>query len=326
MGDAVVPSTKSRQSKPSSLVSRPVSLLVLFSASIAIAEILNLGPAAAYVPLMAGQWALPLNGKSNTVPVLHSNQPEIIRGAGILINTQPGTTIAAEAHQPLRNPEFTFNGDFGLHMHHKYYPNDASRLGGSRDRGLLTIGVIAINPGHQSVTLTFQRGSVKNSFEAPHQLNQLMGVIPLGRRPWNTGPGDATAVQMLRGQRDRQVPEVVTIPPRSRKVLISTALPARGIANGLLRGHSNGAFQMAVVASEESQNDQDLIAILDQGQLALGGIYLNRVHDIEARTLFSRVAGVASGDHYTASIRHDFQNGALDVPLTSTHKHHFGTQ
>ena len=283
-------------------------------------------PAVAYVPLMAGQSARPLNGTFNNVPVLHSNQPEIVKGEGILVNTQEGAGIAAETNQPLRNAEFTFNGEFGLHMHHKYYPSDAARLGGSRQRGLLTIAAIAINPGNQPVTLTFKRGSVKNSFEAPYHPNKLMGVKPLGPRPWNTGPGDATAVQMLRGELDRRLPETVVIPPRSRKVIVSTVLPARGIANGLLRGSSNGKFQMAVVAAEESQSEADLIAVLDRGRLAPGRIYLNRVREIEQGRVFSRVAGVALGDHYKASIRHDLQQGALHVPLTSTHKHHFGTR
>ena len=285
-----------------------------------------LRPATAYVPLMAGQSARPLNGTFNNVPVLHSNQPEIVKGEGILVNTQEGAGIAAETNQPLRNAAFTFKGEFGLHMHHKYYPSDAARLGGSRKRGLLTIAAIAINPGHQPVTLTFNRGSVKNSFEAPYHPNRLMGVKPLGRRPWNTGPGDATAVQMLRGELDRRLPERVVIPPRSRKVIVSTVLPARGIANGLLRGRSNGEFQMAVVAAEENSTEAELIAVLDRGRLAPGRIYLSRIREIEQGKVFSRVAGVALGDHYKAAIRHDLQQGALHVPLTSTHKHHFGTR
>ena len=307
-------------------MSRSIPFLVLLGISVATIETVELRPAAAYVPLMAGQRARPLNGSFNNVPVLHSNQPEIVKGAGILVDTQPGSAIAIENNQPLRNAAFTFNGEFGLHMHHKYYPSDTSRLGGTRQRGLMTIAAIAINPGNQPVTLTFKRGSVKNSFEAPYHPNKLMGVKPLGRRPWNTGPGDATAVQMLRGELDRRLPEQVTIPPRSRKVIVSTVLPARGIANGLLRGSSDGKFQMAVVAAEESQNEQDLLAVLDQGKLAPGRIYLNRVREIETGKVFSRVAGVALGDHYKASIQHDLNQGPLHVPLTSTHKHHFGTR
>jgi len=214
----------------------------LAGVSIATAEIALVAPARAYVPLMAGQQAKPLNGRFNDVPVLHSNQPEIVEGPGILVNTAPGSAIAIETNQPLKNATYTFNGEFGVHMHHKYYPGDARKLGGRRQRGLLTIAAIAINPGDQPVTLRFSKGSVKNSFEAPYHPNKLMGVKPLGPRPWNTGPGDATAVQMLRGKLDRRLPREVVIPPRSRRVIVSTVLPARGIANGLLRGSSDGPF------------------------------------------------------------------------------------
>ena len=126
------------------------------------------------------------------MPVFHSNQQEIVTGTGILVNTESGSAIAAETKRPLRNAEFTFDGEFAVHMHHKYSPLDAAKMGGSRDRGVLTLALIATNPGSDPVTLAFERGSLKNSFEAPYLPNKLMGVKPLGKRPWNTGPGDAT--------------------------------------------------------------------------------------------------------------------------------------
>jgi len=309
-----------------SRVSHRLSKLVLVSVAIATCDLGVSEKAHAYVPLMAGQRARALNGTFNNVPVLHSNQPEIVKGPGILVNTAPGSAVAAENNQPLRNAEFTFNGEFGLHMHHKYYPQDSSKLGGRRSRGLLTVAAIAINPGSKPVTLKFKRGSVKNSFEAPYQSNRLMGVKPLGRRPWNTGPGDATAVQMLRGELDRKLPRQITIPARSRKVIVSSVLPARGIMNGLLRGRSDGPFQLAVVAAEETNQEQELIAVLDSNRLAPGRIYLNRLNEIRTGKVFSRVAGVALGDEYKASINHDLSQSALHIPLISTRKHHFGTR
>ena len=283
-------------------------------------------PAEAYVALMAGQQAKPLQGSFNNVPVLHSNQPEEVHGPGILVSTTPGSAIAAETGEPLANATYTFNGAFGLHVHHKYYPSDRSRMGSGRGRrGELTLATILINPSSRPVHLRFQRGAVRNSFEAPYQANNLMGVKPLGRRPWNTGPGDATAVQMLRGQLDRKLEDEITIPAYGRIVLFSTALPAKGIANGLLKGKSDGPFQMAVVAAEDPQSDADLIAILDQGRLAPGRIYLSRLRQIENGTVFSRVAGVALGDTYEASVGHDMGSGSLHVPLTSTNRHNFGT-
>ena len=283
-------------------------------------------PALADVALMAGQQAKPLQGRFNTVPVLHSNQPEEVHGPGILVTTTPGQSIAAETGAPLTNATYTFNGEFGIHVHHKYYPHDKSRMGsGGGRRGELTLATLLINPSSQPVHIRFEKGAVRNSFEAPYQANNLMGVKPLGHRPWNTGPGDATAVQMLRGKLDRKLADEITIPAHSRVVLFSTQLPAKGIANGLLKGRSDGPFQMAVVAAEDPQSDADLMAVLDQRRLAPGRVYLSRIRQIENGTVFSRVAGVAIGDEYTASLSHDLQQGALHVPLTSTNRHHFGT-
>ena len=282
--------------------------------------------AQSYVALMAGQSARPLNGVFNTVPVLHSNQPEEVFGPGILVNTAPGSAFSQETGQQLENATYTFNGEFGLHAHHKYFPEDASRLGGRYVRGKLTIATIVINPGKRPVTLQIDRGAVRNSFEAPYLANHLMGVKPLGPRPWNTGPGDATAVIMLRNQRDPKLPDTFVIPPRSRAVLFHTRLPARGIANGLLRGRSDGPFQMAVVAAEDPETDADLIAVLDRGVLAPGRTYLKLLPEIQSGRVFSRVGGVALGDTYAATLTHDLSQGSLHVPLTSTTRTTFGTR
>ena len=318
---------KTEQTSPVSLMALAlVSKLVLTSVSCVLIETVASVASSAYVALMEGQRARPLQGHFNNVPVLHSNQPEIVTGPGILIDTAAGEAIAAETSRPLRNAAFTFDGEFAVHMHHKYFPSDASKLGGRRDRGTLTLALIATNPGLKPVTLRFDRGSLKNSFEAPYLPNKLMGVKPLGKRPWNTGPGDATAVQMLRNQLDRDLPSTVVIPPRSRSVVVATALPARGIANGLLRGRSDGRFHMAVVAAEEPNNDQDLLQVLAERRLAPGRIYLNRIRQINNGTVFSRVGGVALGDRYTAHLKHDLQHGPLHVPLTSTRRNTFGTR
>jgi len=284
-------------------------------------------PAEAYVALMAGQSARSLQGRFNDVPVLHSNQPEEVLGPGILVNTAPGSGVAAETGQLIANPTYTFNGEFGLHVHHKYHPQDRSRLTGPGGRrGELTLATILTNPGGTPVHLRFSEGAVRNSFEAPYLATNLMGVKPLGPRPWNTGPGDATAVQMLRGQLDSRLSNEITIPAYSRLVLFSTSLPAKGIANALLKGRSDGPFQMAVVAAEDPLSDADIFAVLDSGRLAPGRIYLSRIAQIENGTVFSRVAGVAIGDRYDAVLQHDLDQSPLHVPLTSTNRHNFGTE
>ena len=316
--------------KPNTLIPRfplrPIKLLIAAALGVPLGLLQTL-PAAAYVALMAGQQARSLNGTFNKVPVLHSNQPEEVEGPGILINTAPGYAYAEETGQPLRNAEFTFNGDFGVHMHHKYFPPNRRQLSPSARRPELTLGLILINPGLRAVHIRFENGAVRNSFEAPYLVNHKMGVRPLGPRPWNTGPGDATAVQVLRGRLDPKLNHEITIPARSRIVLFQTQLPALGIANALLKGRSDGPFQIAVVAAKDPNSDWDLISILDRGRLAPGRVYLNRIADIKGRRIFSRVGGVAIGDAYQASLSHNLaQQGPLHVPLTSTNRHNFGTR
>ena len=283
--------------------------------------------AQAYVALMTGQSARPLNGQFNSVPVLHSNQPEEVEGAGILINTAPGVAYAAETGAALRNAVYTFNGEFGMHLHHKYFPPNKNSISASQRRSELTLAAILINPGMMPVHIRFSSGAVRNSFEAPYLANNLMGVKPLGPRPWNTGPGDATSIQMLRGKLDSRLSNQITIPPRSRIVLFQTQLPALGIANALLKGRSDGPFQIAVVAAADPQDDRDVLAVLDQGRLAPGRVYLDRINEINNRAVFSRVGGVAIGDTYHATISHDLvSQGPLHVPFTSTERHDFGTR
>lgn len=132
---------------------------------------------------------------------------------------------------------------------------------------------------------------------------------------------------MLRGRLDRKLADEITIPARSRIVLFQTALPALGIANALLRGRSDGPFQMAVVAAKNPTSDADVLRVMDAGRLAPGRVYLSRINDIRNRLVFSRVGGVALGDTYEAAITHDLSTeGPLHVPFTSTDRNHFGTR
>jgi len=282
--------------------------------------------ARADVALLGGSTARPLRGQFNSVPVLHSNQPEEVRGPGILIDTRPGWAYAAETAEPLANATYSFNGPFGLHLHHKYAAPAAEQFVAPRRRRQLHLAAVLINAGRRPVRIRFESGAVRNSFEAPYLGDHLMGVKPLGPRPWNTGPGDATAVQMLRGRLDPRLSESIEIPAESRVVLFSTALPALGFANALLRGQSDGPFAMAVVAAPAPGDAASVLATLDAGRLAPGRTYLGIIDRIHSGEVFARVAGVALGDRYSAQISHDLdQAGPLHVPLTSTVRTHFGS-
>lgn len=296
------------------------------AAALLLAGVMAELPCRAQVALLGGATARPLRGQFNTVPVLHSNQPEEVEGPGILVDTRPGAALAVETGEPLANATYRFNGAFGLHLHHKYAAAPGERFLAAGRRRELFMAAVLFNPGTRPVRIRFESGAVRNSFEAPYLGDNLMGVKPLGPRPWNTGPGDATAVQLLRGRLDPRLSEEVVIPGGDRIVLFSTKLPALGVANALLKGSSDGPFEMAVVAAEPPGDPQTVLATLDAGRLAPGRVYLNQLEAIRTRAVFARVAGVALGDAYSASISHDLdQAGPLHVPLTSTDRTDFGS-
>jgi hypothetical protein len=268
----------------------------------------------------------PLRGQFNATPVLHSNQPEVVRSEGILISTAFGTSTyrRGQSQQLIANPLFTFNGPFGIHVHHIYRPKDPTRMGDRWRRGLLHIGVIGINPSYLPVTVQFPAGMIHSSFDQAY-LPTLMGVADNSDRRLASGPGDATALALLSGQRDQRIPQQVQIPPYSRQLLVELPLAARGTANFLLEGKSSGPLQLAVVASEGDGSEADFLRVLDSGQLAEGRDYLFLQPQIRQRSLLSRVSGVAQGDTYRATVNADLAQ-PLHVPLTNTWRKHFGSR
>lgn len=273
-----------------------------------------------------------LEGQFNTTPVLHSNQPEIVQSEGILIDTGPGFARVTGSDlnrvppnfQTIANPTYAFNGPFGLHLHHLYRPSDTTKFGGTRDRGLLYLGVIATNFSDQPVRLGFREGSLNTSFESPF-FTQTLGVFPNARLNYKSGPGDAAALSLLTGKRDWRLPAVLVLPPRSRSLLFSLPIAARGSATVLARGFSDGPVHLAVVATDHNPDPDAFFSVLDRRLLAEGRTYLADLTRIEQRQVFSRVGGVAQGDRYEASVDADLRQ-PLHVPLTTTWRKHFGTQ
>jgi len=145
-------------------------------------------PAQAYVALMAEQQAKPLQGQFNSIPVLHSNQPEEVLGPGILVTTTPGSGISAETQEPLENATYTFNGEFGLHVHHKYNPQDRSRihLPGGR-RGELP-GHDPDQPGGHTGSPAFQRRGGAQQLRSPLSGHQSDGGEAPGPTALEHGP------------------------------------------------------------------------------------------------------------------------------------------
>ena len=146
---------------------------------VAAASILGFSPAAwANVVLMAGQQAQPLGGSFNSVPVLHSNQPEEVAGPGILVSTSSGEGLA-ENGQSLAHATYTFNGDFGLHAHHKYFPSDSARLAELQQTAKQHEAVLLqISGAIQEYTMVIaqEESKAKGEQDAPNQVDDAQSV------------------------------------------------------------------------------------------------------------------------------------------------------
>lgn len=269
----------------------------------------------------------PLRGQFNQVPMLHSNQPEMVQSGGVLISTMAGTVYPHPADRApmgaIANPSYSFNGPFSLHLHHGYRPLDPSRYGGVRDRGQLLIGLIALNPTGQPIQLRFDSGQISTSFDSPYRTRDW-GAQANSNGMIRSGPGDSTSLALLRQKRDWRIPAHVIVPPMSQALLFQVGIPARGTANVLARGSSNGPIRLAVVATEDEPSPEAFFNTLQQGQLAAGRYYLNALPRIQRRDLFSRVSGVARGDRYNAEIDASLDR-PLHLPVTTTWRKHFGT-
>ena len=121
---------KTEQTSPVSLMTHAlVSKLVLTSVSCVLIETVASVASSAYVALVEVKGPVP-SSHFNNVPVLHSNQPEIVTGLeSILIQLQEKRLLLKPVdHCETQRSPLMVNLQ---HMHHKY-PSDASKLGPSR--------------------------------------------------------------------------------------------------------------------------------------------------------------------------------------------------
>lgn len=201
----------------------------------------------------------PLPGQLNDALLFNSNNPEIIRTPGVLLDTQL-------LQQPL-------SGRFGFFAHHLVHrppwaPED------------LHLGLLAYNPGSDPVRLQLLRGQSFVTWpEAPFkQLPALSSDFIYA------GPGDALASHWIRGGRGLPYREWVLAPQASRLLLefpLSALQPLRAEDGGpphvlieklvqglqllrtrvnarssLIHFHSTGPLHLALVAAPHSIYDR----------------------------------------------------------------------
>jgi hypothetical protein len=175
--------------------------------------------------VVESQTVRPLPGHLDDVPVFNSNSPELVQKEGILLSTFPGDGMQVrDAH--LNHP---LEGRFDLFAHHVAKGINAD------DVRTLYLGVIVYNPAERPIKLEIQQGVTYLSQEAPFHDLPAYVANPLGNV--FAGPGSRVTNDILRGQRQPQWPDHVTVPAKSAQLLVNVPIPLRRLTvatNGTL--------------------------------------------------------------------------------------------
>jgi hypothetical protein len=300
------------------LVSNQPVVLSLFSSQ----AIENAAPLDAFPPQEAIQTqeirALP--GKLDTIPVFNSNSPETVQTEGILLSTFP----PEGKRFPAAHLNFPFQGRFDIFAHHIA---KAQTLSQTRT---LFFGIIVNNPSDRFVTVDVLQGA--SYLTQPDALFvDLPDYVedPLGKV--FAGPGSRAMSDVLRGRRQATLPARLVIPPRHDALLMNVPIPVGSVvpaSNGrstLLRLNSTGPVYVASMAMSaplgpgrrmRTPTLQDWEAMLQNGRLA-GPRDLSPTppyRQAQPRLVYGRVAGVAQGSRWEATLTDNAKATYLTVP------------
>ncbi len=280
-----------------------------------------------------------LPGNLDTVPVFNSNSPELVQQEGILLSTfSPQGKVTPAAHL-----DYEFQGRFDLFAHH------IAKADPPEDLRTLYLGVIAYNPSDRPVTLDVLQGaSYLSQPDAP--FIDLPPMVENPRGEVYAGPGSRVMSDVLRGQRQADLPAKLTIPPGEMAMLLDLPIPVRPLTppiNGrstLLRLYSDGPVRLASLAmfakadanqpeGERSPKFSEWKALLNQGNLAGPRDRTPTPLDQTGSVIYSRVAGVAEGSRWQAKLsdRPDFRltlpaaGEAFSYGLSTLHVGRLGT-
>ncbi|WP_216904785.1 DUF3370 domain-containing protein [Synechococcus sp. CCY 9618] len=207
-------------------------------------------------PLLRPGTVAPLPGRLDAVPMLNDNNPEVIKGPGILLSTFDGRR--GFDGRPLGDPAAHLNtavsGPFELFSHHIFAGSPESL------DSTLWLAVVAAPRGDTPVKLRVVAGStaLSQSVDAAQPsapFLPLPALMEQGTTPIYAGPGSRVATELLDRQRSPLVPEGWTLPPGQLSTLLVLPLPVRGLdpllngRNLQLRLHSDGPVDLATLAA-----------------------------------------------------------------------------
>ncbi|NEQ50763.1 MAG: DUF3370 domain-containing protein [Leptolyngbya sp. SIO3F4] len=264
----------------------------------------------------------PLPAQLDAVPVFNSNSPELIGIPGILLSTFPSEGMA----QPEAHLDFAFEGRFDMFAHHVYKATDPE------DLRSMYVAVLVHNPGVETVTVNVLAGaSYLSQPDAPFL--QLPSAVPFSpRNPVFAGPGSRVMGDLIQGRRQTALPSQLIIPPGENALLINTPIPVAELdppLNGrstLIELDSSGPVYLASLAelANVDGNETEYAPTLAQWETILQNSGLSGprdrtptpITDTPEQVIYGRVAGVAQGASWTATVTDSDSDDVLTVPAS----------
>ncbi len=301
----------------------PVSTAIATPASETLAQVGNATASLSYsrVPgeFLQRQDVRPLPGSLDAVPMFNSNNPEIIRGEGILLSTFP----AKGKRHPEAHLNYPFEGRFDIFTHH------VTKAKTKAQTRTLFQGMLLHNPSDKTVKVEVLQASTYMT--RPDALYIPLAPYiedPIGRV--YSGPGSRITGEILRGRRQGLWPSVIRIPPKRSYMLMNLPIPVGTVtpsSNGrstIARMWSNGPIYMANMALRaplDANGRERTPSMQDWENLALNGSLVTpRDHAASPPgtppqdIIFSRVSGVAKGSRWRARITDDPETSYLTIP------------
>ncbi|MDF5720127.1 MAG: DUF3370 domain-containing protein [Rhizonema sp. PD37] len=290
-----------------------------FIASLLLAQVMPETTPVVPEEIFIPQQMRPLPGHLDRVPVFNSNNPEVVQTEGILLSTFPkqGKQV------PTAHLNFPFQGRFDLFSHHI-----ARAIETPNDLRTLYQGVIVYNPGDRPVTVSVLHAASYLSqpdapfVDLPSMQDNFLGNI-------YAGPGDRTTNDLLRLQRQSDIPAELVIPPKQSRMLMNHPIPVRLLdppLNGRsteLHLSSDGRVYMADLAmfaklnldgSERAPTQEEWQILLQNGNLAgPREVAPSDPSNPKGAEIYGRVAGVALGSEWRTQLT-DLGSDYLTIP------------
>ncbi len=249
----------------------------------------------AITPLMR-----PLPGKLDEIPVLNSNNPELIFNEGIIISTLPSIGMGS----PYAHLNHPFKGRFDVFAHHVVRASPSGRT--------LYLGVLLFNGSKQPATVKLNQAASALTFpDAPFSV--LPPVKNNNAGSVFSGPGSRVMNDILRGKRQEKYPAQMVIPPSKSQMLFSQPLPlnhslTRNGFSAYFRLHTDVPIYAASMAMHAPRNGagRERQPTLEDWKKLLKTADLMRPRDRiprnSQRRIYSRVAGVSLGSTWQADV------------------------